>query len=257
MKTLIFISPLLLLWSCGNEVEEITDPRTGTVLKKYEYYTDDAGQKVKDGTYTEWKPNGDISWTCNYKDGKLHGEEIVYAKPDSIIYNNYENDVRSGRCRIEYKGVIIRDLNYSNGMLNGKQQYYFPDGKINIVGFMKDNKTSNTWKHYDPEGDIVATFTYNANGAPNELVGKWVEINNDGKEIYYVFDKQGYGEFHAPFMDYSKKATLQLKGQYQLGTNLVLRDDLNTISMSIMTFDKDEIMVMFKNGNVGIYQRER
>lgn len=256
MRKLIFTSPLLLLLSCGNEIEEITDPRSGTVLKKYGYYTDDAGQKVKDGTYTEWNPDGFIKWTCNYEDGKLEGEEIVYAKPDSIIYNNYENDLRSGRCRIEYKGIIIRDLNYSNGMLNGKQQYFFPDGKLNIVGFMKDNETSDTWKHYGQKGDLKATFTYNANGAPNELVGKWVQQNDNGTEVFYVFDELGFGEFHAPLFKYDKKAMLQMEGFYQLGTNLVLQDNVNIITLKIVSFQKDKMIVMNNNRDVVVYNKK-
>lgn len=256
MKSLIAFSPILLLFSCSNEIEEITDPITGVVLKKYEYYNDDSGQKIKDGTYTEWNSDGSIKWTCNYEDGKLEGEEIVYIKGDSIIYNNYKNDLKEGRCRIEYKGIITRDLNYSEGKLNGKQQYFYPDGKLNIEGFMKDNITSDTWKHYNQKGHNIATFTYNENGTPNELIGKWTQENDEGKEVYYLFNEKGIGEFHSPLFKYSKDPVLQLEGFYQLGTNLVLQDGVNIISMKILTFEKNRMKVIYNDGDIETYAKD-
>lgn len=256
MRKIAFILPLSVLFSCGNEVEEITDPSTGIVLKKYEYYMNDTGQKVKDGTYTEWNYDGSIKWTANYQDGKLDGEEIVYLKPDSIVYNNYKNDVRSGKSRIEFKGVVIRDLNYSNGKLNGKQQYFFSNGKLNVVGFMKDNLTINTWRHYDEHGRVRAIFTYNSCGAPNELIGTWREQNKRGKEVYFVFNEVNAGEFYAPLYKRSTNAVLQMQGVYKLGKDLVLQDGVNIISMEILSFEKDKLTVMQKNGEVVVYIRE-
>lgn len=86
----------LLLQSCGNEVEEIKDPITGKVLKKYEYYKDDNGQIVKDGESLEWDANGTLLLKEYFEDGKLNGESIVYHAPDSIYFNNYVNDLKEG-----------------------------------------------------------------------------------------------------------------------------------------------------------------
>src|SRR5690606_23521570 len=98
---------------------------------------------------------------------------------------------------------------------------------------------------------------YNENGAPNELIGKWTQENDERKEVYYLFDQLGFGEFHAPLFRYSKNATLQMKGHYQLGTNLVLQDGVNIISMTILVFDNDNMMVKYKDGGIAIYGKKK
>lgn len=251
MKKLLYACSFLALVSCGNEVEEITNPATGTVLKRYEYYLDENGQKVKDGTYTEWNNDGTMRWTCNFKDGIQHGEEKVYMKTDSILYNNFIDGKKDGISKVVSKDIVLRQLNYSKGLLEGKQLYYHPNGKLNVEGYTKENLTTKVWKYYDPKGKLVATFHYNELHAPKELIGKWIQQTDDGKEIFYIFDEGGSAEFYEPMFRVQKKATLQLKGILFMGPKFHVTDGgRKEIVMDVVSFEKDKLVLKNKAGDI-------
>lgn len=250
MKKLLYACSFLTLLGCGNEVEEITNPTTGTVLKRYEYYFDENGQKVKDGTYTEWNQDGTMKWTCIYKDGKQHGEEKVYLKSDSIIHNNFKDGERDGISQIIYKDVIIRKLNYSKGLLEGKQLYYYPNGKLKTEGYTKNNLTTNVWKHYDSNGKLVATFNYNDFHIPKELIGKWVQQTNNGTQVYYEFDETGSAKFYGPMFRYQKNATLLMSGLLLIGAKFHVTDGGKEIIMDIVSLEKDKLVLENQAGEI-------
>lgn len=251
MKKLLYTCSFFALVGCGNEVEEITDPTTGTVLKRYEYYLDENGQKVKDGTYTEWNNDGTIRWACNFKDGIQHGEEKVYMKPDSILYNNFIDGEKDGISKVVYKDIILRELNYSKGLLEGKQLYYHPNGKLNVEGYTKGSLTTKVWKHYDSKGKLIATFHYNDWYMPKELIGKWVQQTDDGKEIFYVFNESGSAEFYEPTFRGQKSATLQIKGLLFMGPKFHITDGVRReIIMDVVSFEKDKLILRNKAGDI-------
>lgn len=109
-KLLLFTATVTLLSSCGNDVEEIKNPVTGLLEKKYEYYLDDNGQKVMDGEYTEWNSDGSVSIKKSHVDGKLNGEFTYYKSKDVIYFGNHENDKLNGVVRQEdSKGNVIEE----------------------------------------------------------------------------------------------------------------------------------------------------
>lgn len=210
----------LLLQSCGNEVEEIKDPITGKVLKKYEYYKDDNGQIVKDGESLEWDAKGTLLLKENYEDGKLNGESIVYHAPDSIYFNNYVNNLKEGECRLENsKGIILSKYNYKNDILTGEQIYNYASGKLMLKAHFDGPIPVKTWKYFSENGKPAGTITFK-DGICQELIGKW-KIKGE-KEHYFEFYKDGTYSESFPLFRYSQNATEFTRGSVFVGNRIRL-----------------------------------
>ncbi len=210
----------LLLQSCGNEVEEIKDPITGKVLKKYEYYKDNNGQIVKDGESLEWDAKGTLLLKEKYEDGKLNGESIVYHAPDSIYFNNYVDDLKEGECRLENsKGVILSKYNYKNDILTGEQIYNYASGKLMLKAHFDGHIPVKTWKYFSENGKPAGTITFK-DGICQELIGKW-KIKGE-KEHYFEFYKDGTYSESFPLFRYSQNATEFTRGSVFVGNRIRL-----------------------------------
>jgi antitoxin component YwqK of YwqJK toxin-antitoxin module len=221
-KLLLFTATITLLSSCGNEVEEITDPSTGTVLTRYEYYTDDNGQKVKDGEYTEWKKDGSLQKKENYKDGKLEGESIYYQSQDSVYFNYYKEGRKEGVCRLENgKGLVLSSFSYKNDALNGETVYNYLNGKPYIKAKYESGLPTGTWKYYDETGKETGTLTFNENYVPKELIGAW--WIKDMRLTYFEFKEDGYVGYWAPFNKFSLEPFEQMSGNFTVGRHLRLQ----------------------------------
>lgn len=255
----LFISVLFVgISACSPDIEEIKDPNTGTVLMRYEYYTDDNGQKVKNGQYTKWNPDGSLSRQCIYADGKKEGEEIVYVTQDSIVYNNYVNDSLDGTCRIECNGTLRRKLTYKNGSLDGRQQYFYPDGTLRTQGLIKNGFNSGPWKCYTENGKLCATFTFaDVPCYITELEGRWNRQTDFGKETYYIFDNLGTAAYYAPLFKYDKKAApfAQYEGFVFLNEQLVISTGQGVVEYDVISFDGKELKVRNRFGETVVYEK--
>lgn len=220
IKITSFALVCLLINSCGNEVEEIKDPITGKVLKKYEYYKDDNGQIVKDGESLEWDGNGTLLLKQNFEDGKLNGESIVYHTQDSIYFNNYVDDKKEGECRLENaKGVVLSKYNYKNDILTGEQLYNYASGKLMLKAHFDDHLPVRTWNYFSENGKPAGIITFK-DGICQELIGKW-KIKGE-KEHYFEFFKDGTYSESFPLFRYSQNATEFTRGSVFVGNRIRL-----------------------------------
>lgn len=74
-------------------------------------------------------------------------------------------------------------------VINGKQVFYFPDGRISSEGTMRDGKPDGYWKTYNQEGILVSE----GNRKDFELDSTWKFYDEEGKittEINYLNGKK-------------------------------------------------------------------
>lgn len=96
-----------------------------------------------------------------FKEGKLHGEMIVYDQVGNITAKlNYDNGVLSGPCEFYMDGKLILSGQYANGQYDGKLTYY--DTFQNIV---KEENYENGLKNgksvsYAPNHQVLKSETY-------------------------------------------------------------------------------------------------
>lgn len=84
----------------------------------------------------------------------------------------------------KYNGIIqdtinTRIVNYEvqNGKKNGHFIVYYPSGKMQIQGIMKDNKNNGLWKYYYPSGQLESEGNFK-----DDLVSdKWTWYYENGK----------------------------------------------------------------------------
>jgi antitoxin component YwqK of YwqJK toxin-antitoxin module len=99
------------------------------------------------------------------KDGLLYSDSL------STIPFTGRNISRMLDMKIEYEVV--------DGIKEGAFITYFPNGKVQISGTMKNNKNVGEWKYYFPSG-LLETTGYFENDIPT---GKWTWFNQSGKII--------------------------------------------------------------------------
>ena len=240
----------LLLTSCGNDVEEIKNPSTGKLLKRYEYYTDDSGQKVKDGEYIEWDAAGNKIAELHYQDDSLHGACVYYNEDGSIGSYNYNLGKLDGEQSLKAKnGSWVFQENYSNGKLDGIQTYYHLSGKKQCYGFFSNGIQSGKWNFFDDKGKPSFTLNFNK-GVCNELTGTWV--SEDDGVTTFIFGKDGSFVLKAPLFRYSKKATVQGKGIYSQTRMLVLTDTEHGNEWEYELFDIENDRLILLNPNAEV-----
>lgn len=248
-KNLLLFFFSILFYSCSNKTEEISDPKTGTVLKKYEYYLDENGQKVKDGISSEWYPDGNLRLTENYKNGKREGESIFYKSQDTIHVNNYENDKLNGKCILKNSRDDVLSLyHYSNGQLYGKVQYNYPNGKKHIVGEFTNNLQTGQWNYFDKYGKKVAILNFK-DGISIQTLGKWLIDNNPSS--YFIFREDGTYGMYEPYNKYSTNSTESIGGNYSVGNgfsmSVIMDLQKGIVRYNIEYFDENNMILTYNN----------
>jgi antitoxin component YwqK of YwqJK toxin-antitoxin module len=125
------------------------------------------------GKYVDQLKEGKWRFYSSSVDGYLINEED-YSKnlrnglslkffTDSTIAEKvrYVNDKREGECLQNYLGgrIFIRS-NYSCGLLNGKFEVWFENGKTEFSGFYKNNLREGKWYIYNEDGSLRYELNY-------------------------------------------------------------------------------------------------
>lgn len=247
---LFTLTTTLLLTSCGNDVEEIKNPSTGKLLKRYEYYTDDSGQKIKDGEYVEWDATGKKIAELYYQNDSLHGECTYYNEDGSTGQFNYDNGKPNGNLSLKTKnGNWIFHEQYLNGKLDGAQTYYHATGKKQCAGNYAFGKQTGVWKYFDDEGKPTFTLSFQ-NGICQDLIGTW-ELE-DARLTTFVFKKDGSFVFSAPHFKHFGEAVIQGEGSFTVSRMLQLLDEAHGRRWEYELFDveKDRIILINPNAEV-------
>jgi antitoxin component YwqK of YwqJK toxin-antitoxin module len=113
-------------------------------------------KNLKTGQYIAYHENGKQREQCNYTDGKIVGERLIY----------------------DYDGTLdSREKYNSNGELHGEYITYHPDGKtIQIKKIYQNNKIQGKLFRYYPNGKIMEEVHFK----DNEENGPFVEYYQNG-----------------------------------------------------------------------------
>ena len=153
------------------------------------YYSDD-GRKVREETYLLGKKNG-IFITWNYDSTKARSE-------------TYKMDVLNGPCKEWFEGEHLKsELNYVNGVLDGKAVYCFPDGKVSAGGMYVKGQKNGIWNFSNSNGSKGSQDVYK-----NGVCVKSTRMNGEFEDIYPKSNiVKGYTNYvngykHGPFTEY-------------------------------------------------------
>ncbi len=157
-----------------------------------EIYYDDGTLKSRfefkngsfDGVIKYCYPNGQVQMIQHYKDGILHGSEMIIDENGERVTGHYKNGIFHGDMILYYKnGAKKAVFPLKNGRLNGKLLTYNKDGslhssfevrddkkhgkavKINKDGSKveeeyKNDKLHGTVRKYDADGVLISCFVY-------------------------------------------------------------------------------------------------
>lgn len=229
--------------SCGNEVEEIKDPASGKLLKRYEYYTDDSGQKIKDGEFVEWDATGQKIAALHYANDSLDGQCVYYLDNGSVWEKNFSNGSLSGIQTLKSaEGKVLVRENYAGNKLNGKQEYLSPSGTRQRRSFFQNGQPSGTWQFYDEKGKKSFALNFR-NGVCQELVGKW-NVSEE-RATSMEFGKDGSFKLYAPYFDRYGDPVLRMDGSYQVDGMLhAIHRNGMTLDYELFSVDKDTIILI-------------
>lgn len=161
MQKLLTLSILaILMASCGNPVK-ITEVRNkeGLLL---ELYNRDMLTGSKEGYYTRFYPNGDISEEGWYRNDTLHGQRIRYYEGNKKKYiENYHHGKLSGDFRAYHEdGSLKCDYEFIDGKATGIWKTYYHNRQLKEVVTYKDDKLNGPYLEYYPNGKAKAKGVY-------------------------------------------------------------------------------------------------
>jgi antitoxin component YwqK of YwqJK toxin-antitoxin module len=144
----------------------------GEVMAKGKYIN-----RLKDSIWMQFGPSGQLSYTESYKNGVLNGPKVVY-----YIQENGDNKLQKAE---EYF--------YIDSVANGPVTQYFPDGVLKMKGNYVDGRLEGKVEYFNPNGTIERLCRYK-----NHLKhGWWIAYDMGGKEtnrMYYWNNKELKGK---------------------------------------------------------------
>ena len=162
----------------GSELEfEFTLKIPSSAYKKEEGYFIDG---KKDGIWTWWDENGQITSEKYYKDGKETVVKTKYHENGQILaLVYYKNNITVGKTKYSYypNGQMKYEENLYRDMLNGKRTMWYENGQKRFEGNFKNDKRDgkNTWWYEN--GQIESEGNY-INDWEN---GKWTQWYKNGQ----------------------------------------------------------------------------
>ncbi len=147
----------------------------------------------------------DSNWKKTTKNNANFYRSNVIKKGDSFWFVDYyisgskqmeglsldkEKEVYQGEIKWYHEnGKIFQNVNYKDGILNGKRQVYFENGKLKSEESYTQGKKNGKWKAWFDNGSIKETGFFE-NG---QKEGVWKSYYLNGKlknEGKYVFDRK-------------------------------------------------------------------
>jgi hypothetical protein len=158
---------------------------------------------LKQGVWKEYWSNGDLRSEVTYKNNKKQGHEIIwYDSPDCVEKEAYYKDGMLDGPSIFYSRKCRKDFfeTYKNGIKEGIEISYHPNGNIKAEGVYKKGKLDCYYKVYDKKGNFAfesrttdsdADFSPNISDTTDNVVFKVISRNKQWKNKLIVVDLTG------------------------------------------------------------------
>ncbi|MCP4179170.1 MAG: hypothetical protein GY756_15530 [bacterium] len=116
----------------------------------------------------ERKCNGLLIEKGEFINGSKNGEWVTYSR----------------------KGKLIRRLNYNNGLLHGKVELFYINGKSKVTGLFEKGNKIGKWTYYTVKGKVLSEGSYEF----NKPIGIWTINDKKGKKtvVQYDFNSKKY-----------------------------------------------------------------
>lgn len=163
--------------------------------------------------YKRYYDNGVLRDSIDIENDKKNGNLKSFYKDGKIATIGYfKNDERDKTWKFydEETGLLSSIENYKNGMLEGRQFYYYPNGKLKLRSFYDRNKKFGTWisyfesgkpkiiaRHYDDENLVIIT-SFEENG---KILSSGLLKNGEKNGVWRFFDENGKILYDINYLD--------------------------------------------------------
>lgn len=103
-----------------------------------------------------------VQFEIGYQAGKYHGASVRFSpNGDTLMYRQYKNGIMDGPQRFYYPDGKLRKANfYQNGLLEGSETSFGPTGQKEYSMEFKKGKKHGTWSFYFESGKLAGTETW-------------------------------------------------------------------------------------------------
>ncbi|HEX5024223.1 MAG TPA: hypothetical protein VFV68_03080 [Agriterribacter sp.] len=122
--------------------------------------------------------NSDTGFTRIIGAKEFYSAEQYFSAKDSVVskimkdtagqitgFVQFSRNIRTAYAEYypngQLKGKLLLD---DQGRFEGPAAYYYQDGRIKSEGVYSEGFFSGTWKNYSPEGKLISTDEYDADG---------------------------------------------------------------------------------------------
>lgn len=153
-----------------------------------------ATEGKRNGRYTTYYSNGQLSREQEYKDGKEHGYLRTYEQDGSIKWDCYYEDGKMHGQQTQLfisnmHGYYVKTSNYEHGLLVGDYSEVYQNGEIKEKGqYDKNGKKTGVWEKREEDGLIIDQSEYK-NGERNGKRKSFFNDNTVSKIQTYKDDK--------------------------------------------------------------------
>lgn len=121
-----------------------------TMISEHQY---DNGKL--NGTCREWNENGDILSSIDYKDDKFHGDHIVFIEPhNQLRYKEYRNGKLHGNDIAVEGDVKVMEMTYKNNVPYGKRINRHSNGRLRCEVEYVNGQANGDVIEYDENGRV-------------------------------------------------------------------------------------------------------
>ncbi|MCZ6522144.1 MAG: hypothetical protein O6848_11675 [Bacteroidetes bacterium] len=133
----------------------------------------DYNMGFREGTWTEFHPNGFPQFITSYVNGRKQGLWMSLDNRGQLLERAYFHEDNLHGNYIKYNRTRIKEERYYvNGALEGPLKKYYDNGNLMEESIYSGGKLNGTAKWYDTEGNVTIEYEY--------VNGEW--INPEGEE---------------------------------------------------------------------------
>lgn len=152
-----------------------------------------------------------------YRDGVLHGPDVVYTNGIVKETGRWKNDQQNGLFTLYTEaGVLIDHAWFENGQRHGLTRQFDPEtGRMTLEGLCQNGLQEGEWLYYYPEtGQVMAEQTFRA-GVLDGPARQYYSVGVRQLEIEMHYAD---GIPHGPYKTYYPNGQLQMEATLEYGS---------------------------------------
>lgn len=125
----------------------------------------------------------------SYREGMLHGQNVVYHNGKIKEVGYWKDDMQNGRFQLyTEEGVLVDDGYFKDGVRHGTtKQYYDTNGKLRVTANYVEGELNGKVLYYYEDGNKLLEANY----ADGVLDGDAIYWTEDGLEVEGTLDESG------------------------------------------------------------------